>query len=160
MPIYMGIFDKPNVLSREFRGEVKAAGFEGWIELQSAQLGSSRSIGTATGRGTSREIEGPTLHEIQVSKVLDSTSTALFKASLVGKGKLIVIAFVKGDGSAASMTLVLQDAIISSYVTGSGQPPRDNFTLNFTTITFDTSANSPDTTHSQVLQLGQQNKFA
>jgi len=39
MPIYMGIFEKPHVLDRKFRGEVKAKGYEGWIQLQSAQLG-------------------------------------------------------------------------------------------------------------------------
>ena len=39
MPIYMGIFEKPNVLDRNFSGEVKARGFEGWIEIQSAQVG-------------------------------------------------------------------------------------------------------------------------
>ena len=46
MPIYMGIFEKPNVLDKNFRGDVKAKGFEGWIELQSAQLGTNRRITT------------------------------------------------------------------------------------------------------------------
>jgi type VI secretion system secreted protein Hcp len=156
MPTYMGVFDKPNVLSREFRGEVKAAGFEGWIELQTAQLGQSRPISMASGGSTNRET-GPTVHEIQASKFTDSTSTALFKASLDGKGKLVIIAFVKEGSSDASLTFVLQDAIVASYVPGSGDPPRDSFTLNFTTITFDTSAKSPNTTHSQVFRLGQQN---
>ena len=55
MPIYMGIFEKPHVLDRKFRGEVKAKGYEGWIQLQSAQLGTNRHTTTPTGRGTNRE---------------------------------------------------------------------------------------------------------
>src|SRR5262245_56890073 len=131
MPIYMGVFDRPNVLSRVLRGEVKAKGFEGWIELTSAQLGQRRPMTMASGGSTNRETE-PAVHEIQASKFMDSTSTALFKASLDGKGKLVIIAFVKEGGSDASLTLVLQDAIVSSYVPWGGEPPRDSFTLNFT----------------------------
>ena len=55
MPIYMGIFEKPNVQDRNFRGEVKAKGFEGWIQLQSAQIGKN---GTSRARPAGVPIEG------------------------------------------------------------------------------------------------------
>ncbi len=99
MPIYMGIFEKPNVLDRNFSGEVKARGFEGWIEIQSAQVGLHRQITSATGRGTDREGSGSATQEIVITKLHDSVSPALFRASLDGRGKLIVIAFVKEDGT-------------------------------------------------------------
>ena len=57
MPIYMGIFEKPHVLDRKFRGEVKAKGYEGWIELQSAPLGAN--ITASTSRRTNREASAP-----------------------------------------------------------------------------------------------------
>ena len=157
MPIYMGIFDKPNVLSKDFKGEVKAAGYEGWIELQSAQVGMSRPIGATDGRSTDRENAAPTLHEIVVSKHMDSSSTALFKEAVSGKGRLIVIAFVKGDGT-AYLKVVLQSAMISSY-TISGDPPIEQYSLNFTKITYEAAEKSPNTTHAQMHQLSQQGSW-
>jgi type VI secretion system secreted protein Hcp len=160
MPIYMGIFEKPHVLDRKFRGEVTAKGYEGWIQLQSAQLGTNRNITTPTGRGTNREATAPATQEIVITKLQDSVSTALYKESLYGEGKLIVIAFVKEDGT-TSMTLVLQNTLISSYsVSGHGgvtdSRPTESLSINFTNITFEMSPTSPDTTHSQVYQLSQQ----
>jgi len=158
MPIYMGIFEKPHVLDRKFRGEVKAKGYEGWIQLQSAQLGTNRHTTTPTGRGTNREASAT--QDIVITKLQDSVSTALYKEALRGEGKLIVIAFVKEDGT-TSMTLVLQNTLISSYsVSGHGgvtdSRPTESLSINFTKITFEMSPTSPDTTHSQVEQLRQQ----
>ena len=118
MPIYMGIFDKPNVLSRKLRGDVTAKGFEGWIELESAQIGGRSTTGTS-GRGTSREASAPAVHEIAVTRALNSLSAALQQASLEGKGKLTILAFVGPDGK-AYMTIILQDMMISSYSVSSG----------------------------------------
>ena len=156
MPIYMGIFEKPHVLDRKFRGEVKAKGYEGWIQLQSAQLGTNRP----TGRGLNREASAPATQEIVITKLMDSVSTALSREALDGKGKLIVIAFVKEDGT-TYMTLVLQNTLISSYsISGHGgvtnSRPTESLSIIFTKITFEMTATSPDTTHSQVHQLSQQ----
>ena len=157
MPIYMGIFEKPHVLDRKFRGEVKAKGYEGWIQLQSAQLGTNRHTTTPTGRGTNREASAT--QDIVITKLQDSVSTALYKEALYGEGKLIVIAFVKEDGT-TSMTLVLQNTLISSYnVSGHGggdSRPTESLSINFTKMTFEMSPTSPDTTHSRVYQLSQQ----
>ena len=73
MPIYMGIFDKPNVLDKNFRGGVKAKGYEGWIELQSAQIGVNRHITSQTGRGSNREASRPAVQEIVITKSQDDT---------------------------------------------------------------------------------------
>jgi type VI secretion system secreted protein Hcp len=159
MPIYMGIFEKPNVLDKSFRGDVKAKGYEGWIELQSAQLSLPRNITSSTGRSTNREASAPPTEEIAITKFQDSVSTALYREALGGEGKLIVIAFVKEDGT-TSMTLVLQNTLISSYsVSGHGGVtdlrPTESLSINFTKITFGMSPTSPDTTHSQVHQLSQ-----
>ena len=160
MPIYMGIFEKPHVLDRKFRGEVKAKGYEGWIQLQSAQLGTNRNITTSTGRGTNREASAPAIQEVVITKLQDSVSTALYRETLDGEGKLIVIAFVKEDGTSYT-TIVLQNTLISSYsVSGHGgvtdSRPTESLSLNFANITFEMSPTSPDTTHSQVEQLRQQ----
>ena len=160
MPIYMGIFEKPHVLDRKFRGGVKAKGYEGWIQLQSAQLGTNRNITTSTGRGTNREASAPAIQEVVITKLQDSVSTALYRETLDGEGKLIVIAFVKEDGTSYT-TIVLQNTLISSYsVSGHGGVTDSRLTeslsINFTKITFEMSPTSPNTTHSRVYQLSQQ----
>jgi len=160
MPIYMGIFEKPNMLDKSFRGGVKAKGYEGWIELQSAQLGVHRNITSSTGRGTNREASAPGTQEIVITKLQDSVSTALFRGALDGSGKLIVIAFVKEDGT-NYMKIVMQNTLISSYnVSGHGgiadTTPTESLSLNFTKITFEMSPKSPDITHLQVHHLSQQ----
>jgi len=159
MPIYMGIFDKPNVLDKNFRGGVKAKGFEGWIQLQSAQIGVNRHITSQTGRGSNREASQPAVQEIVITKSQDDASTALFRESLHGKGRLIVIVFAKEDGT-TYMKLVLQNTLISSYsVSGHGgdtsSGPMESFSLNFSNITYEASPKSPDTTHRQMYDLTQ-----
>ena len=99
-----------------------------------------------------------------ITKFQDDTSTALFKESLHGKGKLIVIAFVKEDGT-TYMKLVLQNTLISSYsVSGHGgdthSGPMESFSLNFSNITYETAPKSPDTTHRQMYDLSQQATWA
>ncbi len=160
MPIYMGVFGKPNVLDRGFKGDVKMKGYEGWIELQSVQLGTTRNITSATGRGSNREAAAPSVQEIVVTKLQDSVSTALFREAVNGTGKLIVIAFVKEDGT-GYLKIVLQNTLISSYsVSGQGADnharPMESLSLNFTKVTYETLPKSPDTTHSQMYQLSQQ----
>jgi type VI secretion system secreted protein Hcp len=152
MPIYMGIFDKPNVLSPRFKGSVKAKGFEGWIELESAQISTVRapqSPGSAS-RGA------PAAREIAATKLTDATSAALGAAAKEGEEKLTILAFVKSDGT-VTMEIVLQDAIISSHSQSSGgEHPMESFSLNFTKITFDAAATSPDVTHTATYELSQQ----
>jgi len=160
MPIYMGVFEKPNVLDKGFKGDVKTKGYEGWIELQSAQLGITRNITTTTGRGSNREGAAPAVQDIVVTKLQDSVSTALFREALNGTGKLMVIAFVKDDGT-AYLKIVLQNTLISSYsVSGHGGDnhagPMESLSLTFTKVTYETQPKSPDTTHSQMYQLSQQ----
>jgi type VI protein secretion system component Hcp len=163
MPIYMGIFEKPNVLDKNFTQGVKAKGYEGWIELRSAQLGTHLNMTSASGRGTNREASAPGTQEIVITKLQDSVSTALFKQALYGEGKLIVIAFVKDDGTTYTK-IVLQNTLIASYsVSGHGgvgdSRPSESLSLNFTKITFEMSPTSPNTTHSQVHQLRQQSSW-
>jgi type VI secretion system secreted protein Hcp len=163
MPIYMGVFEKPNVLDKSFIGGAKTKGFEGWIELQSAQVGTTRSGTNATGRGSGREGSQPGVQDIVITKYQDAVSAALFREASSGTGRLIVIAFAKADG-AAYMKIVLQDTIISSYsVSGQGgdshAKPLESLSLNFTKVTYETLPKSPETTHSQMYQLSQQSSW-
>ncbi|KAJ3062886.1 hypothetical protein HK102_008619 [Quaeritorhiza haematococci] len=120
--------------------------YKDWIELHSAQLGSGRSVNSPTGRGANREASVPSLSEIVVTKSNDIASTQLFRLSLSGEGKKIVIHFVKEDGKGAVpyLALELENALISSYsVSGhggaAGDRPMESLSLNFTKITYSTT---------------------
>jgi type VI secretion system secreted protein Hcp len=156
MPIYMGFFDQPNVLSRTIRGDVTANGYEGWIELQSAQLGTNRQVTSASGRGTNRD--QPSVSEIVVTKLMDSASTALFRQSTWGEGKMVVIAFVK-DGT-TYMTIILRDTLISSFsVSGHGgvsnAKPMESLSLNFSGITYNVQDKAPKVNEWSLQQMGE-----
>ena len=153
MPIYMGVFDAPNVLSKDFRGSVTAKGYEGWIELKSANVRAQRSIAAAgNGGGTGKS----TASEIVIYKLMDSTSGALFRESSWGKGKLVVIAFVRRGQP--TMTMILRDTLVSDRgMAGhdgiARSEPTESLTLNFTQITYNAQDKSPDVTRQSLHQL-------
>jgi len=158
MPIYMGFFDEANVCNRTLRGGVKAKGYEGWIELQSMQLGTNRAIASSSS-GSTRSGTTPTVSEIVVTKLPDAASAALFRESVQGQARLVVIAFVK-DGTAYK-TMVINDAMISSFLTSvagadaSRDRPMETLTLNFSRITYNAQEKAPETTRQSLHQLSQ-----
>src|SRR5215470_344010 len=105
MPIYMkyeGIL-----------GEITKEPYKGWIELQSAQIGAGGRPAPSPGNGMS-------VSEIVVTKTTDSSSPQLFKESLFGEAKKVIIDFVKIDGGRAYLRLELEGTLISSFSGGSG----------------------------------------
>jgi type VI secretion system secreted protein Hcp len=126
---------------------------EKWIELQSAQFGSTRNISSPSGRGVNREATAPAIQEITVTKLQDSTSTDLFKEAVWGKGKKVVIHFVESDPPGAKkgglpvtekdahLIVELENVLISSFTaSGAGgdslSVPTESMSLNFTKAKF------------------------
>jgi type VI secretion system secreted protein Hcp len=129
---------------KDIKGDVKAAGHEGWIELQSAQVGVSRNITSPSGRGTSREASVPAVQELVVTKLTDSASSNLFRASLWGEGKKVVIDFVKTGETEPYLTITLENTLVANYsVSGHGgvghSKPMESLTLNFTSVQWGTA---------------------
>lgn len=138
MPIYMK-YDGID-------GQVTSAGHEKWIELESCQLGVNRMITSPSGRGANREASAPSVSEIVVTKMQDSASANLFKASLWGEGKLVKIDFCKTDKDKLEnyLQLELENTLVSSFSTsGAGgdthSRPMESLSLNFTKITYVTT---------------------
>ena len=134
MPIYM----KVEGISGPVAGKYK-----GWIELQSCQLGVHRNVTSPTGRGTNREATAPSVTEIVITKGQDIASTALFRQSLAGAGKLVVIEFVKGSPATPYLRLTLENTLIANYSVsssgGAGDPPLESLALNFSKVTSETT---------------------
>jgi type VI protein secretion system component Hcp len=155
MPIYMGVFDKPKVLSKILRGSVTAKGYEGWIELQSAALGTTLSSATAGTGGQSKT----TASEIVVSKLMDGTTEVLSRPSSWRTAKLVAIAHVRR--ATPTLTMVLRDTVVTfRSVSGRGDSatnePVEIITLNFSQITYNDLDTSPDVTRQSLQQLNDQ----
>ncbi len=105
-------------------GDVTKKPYQGWIELQSAQMGPDRAKLSVS--------------EIITTKVMDSTSPQFYKASLWGEGKNVTIDFVDADG-ALYLRLELKGTLISSFdpTVGGGraEQPGESLRLTFTKMT-------------------------
>ncbi len=134
MPIYMKY--------GSIKGDVTATGHEGWIELQSAQLGTRRNITWPSGRGVNRESASPAIKDITVTKLQDSSSADLFREAVNGRGVDVEIHFLKtGGGPNPYLTIKLQGVLISSMnISGRGgdshSTPMESLTLNFAKIEY------------------------
>jgi type VI secretion system secreted protein Hcp len=133
MPIYMQY--------EGIKGSVTEKGHVDWIELESCQVGANRHIETATGKGKNRSAGAPSLSEIVGSKTLCKASVNLFKASLSGEGKKVVIDFCRTEGDKVEkyLTITLENALISSYsISGHGGSgtPMESLSLNYTKIEY------------------------
>jgi type VI protein secretion system component Hcp len=142
MPIYMQFTRGDGVV---IKGGVTEPGYEGWIELQSVQLGISRHVTNPTGRGVNRDASAPAVQEIVITKEQDSASEDLFRQSLWGVGAKVEIDFVKhqGDKPSTTMSITLENTLVDNFsVSGHGgdahAKPMESLTLNFQTITYST----------------------
>lgn len=135
MPIYMKY--------EGIKGTVKEKTHEGWIELDSAQIGTPRTR-SATRSSGAKPDSVPSVSEISVTKHNDVTSPNLFKQSLSGEGKKVTIDFVEiNEGKPrVYLSLELEGVLISSYQISGGRGdevfarPMETLSLNFTKITY------------------------
>ena len=122
-------------------GESTVAGHDKWITIESVQMGVGRGI-TSVGGGGDRETSNPSFSEVTMAKTMDVASTELFMQATCGKslGKA-EIHFIQTGGTAAKgqtyLKIELDEAIVSSYSMNSGgERPTENFSLNFTKISY------------------------
>ena len=135
MPIFMNYDGIP--------GDVESTGHEKWIEISSFQFGVGRGITSATASAADREATTPSVSEIVVTKVTDSASTGLFRASLFGEGKKVTIDFARTnkDQTDVYLTIELENTLVSGYSASSGgDRPSESVSLNFTKITYKNTA--------------------
>ena len=128
----MAIFMKYGKLD----GEVSAAGYLKWIELQSMQWGIGRGISSGVGGGSKREASAPSVSEVVVTKTFDSFSPLALKESVGGEGSQVKIELTRTDKSGkhvAYQKYTLENAMISGYsISSGGDRPSESLSLNFT----------------------------
>ena len=122
----------------EIKGESQEAGHEGWITVDSVQLGVGRTV-TSTGSGSDRDTSNPSFSEITLSRATDKASPELFMQSIAGKslGKAEIHFIQTGgvDKKQTYLTYELDEAIITNYsISSGGDRPSESFSINFTKI--------------------------
>jgi len=136
MAIYMNFNEKSPA------GNVTAAGYEDWIEVDSMSFGVGRSISMQAGAMANREASRPSISEVTITKPLDAASGRLFKASVTGdSGVKVEIHVVQTGAEKVEKYAVykLEDVIMSSYSVSAsaGGAPQESISLSFAKIEAD-----------------------
>jgi type VI secretion system secreted protein Hcp len=117
---------------------------------------------TGAARGTGGGAGKPKFGDLHIVKTVDQSSPNLFKACATGRHFPIVKLTVRKAGGGTSLTITMDNVLISSYQTGgssSGDRPTESLSLNFTKIEFQytkqgkTPANSKPITTLQGVHL-------
>lgn len=153
MAIYMNF----NALA--IKGNVTAAGFEDWIEVDSFSLGTGRGISMEVGNMANREATRPSISEVTISKMLDNASGGLFKESLTGvEGVEVKISIVQTGAKQVEKfaEYVLSDVLISSYSVNAsgGSAPYESLSLSFSKIIADLQGADKTNKNGQNMKVG------
>ncbi len=139
-------------------GDATQDGHVKWIDINSVQFGSGRSVYTPVGSAQKREASNASVSEVTCTKTMDAASTNLMTESLTKtKGSEAKIYFTQtGEGGAEIyLKLTLKDALVSGYSTSSGgDRPSESFSLNFTDIEYSYAPQNEDGTLGDPIIVG------
>lgn len=127
MPIYMQLDGIPGDATHETH--------RNWMDLETLHWNVSRNMNTQAGSTANREASEPTVSEVVLTKVTDSSSTRLFAEACTGRtGKLVTIHLVTtGNPGDTYVEYKLTNTLVSNYsVDTSGDRPVETIRLNFT----------------------------
>ncbi|QBF32468.1 type VI secretion system tube protein Hcp [Thalassococcus sp. S3] len=127
MPIYMQLDGIP--------GDATQEEHKNWMDIESLHWNVSRNMNTQAGSTANREASEPTVSELVLTKVTDSSSTKLFAEACTGRlGKNTVIHLVTtGSPGIMYVEYKLTNTLIAEYsVSTAGDRPMETIRLNFT----------------------------
>jgi type VI secretion system secreted protein Hcp len=138
MPIYMKYGD--------INGSVTSDKFKDHVELHSFSFATNRNVRFSGGHGKERTADQATVSEVQIAKLMDSSSQDLYFEALKGTPKNVKIKVVgMMDGELNEVvTYELENAILSNYhVNGGSDQPSEAMSINFTKITCSFTSRDP-----------------
>jgi type VI secretion system secreted protein Hcp len=129
MPIYLQLDGIPGDATHETHKK--------WMDIESIHWNVARNMNTAAGSAANREASEPTVSEVVLTKVSDSSSTKLFAEACTGRtGKLCTIHLVTtGSPGETYIEYKLTNTLVANYsIDSSGDRPVETIRLNFTKI--------------------------
>ena len=127
MPIYLQL--------EGIQGDATHEQHSKWMDIEALHWDVSRNMNTAAGSAANREASEPSISEVVLTKVSDSSSTKLFKEACSGRtGKAASIHLVTtGSPGETYIEYNLTNALIANYsVDTNGDRPLETIKLNFT----------------------------
>jgi type VI secretion system secreted protein Hcp len=130
----------------DFKGESTTAGYEGWIEIDSFQVGVGRGV-SFSGGGGAREATAPSFSEVTITKPTDQTSTAFWHNVTVGQDIGELRLFI--PSGSRLIKIYLRDVLVTavSWSAGGSGLPSESVSLNYTAF----KVEQFDTTKGEVL---------
>ena len=129
MPIYLQIDG--------IQGDATHEQHRKWMDIEAVHWDVTRNVNTAAGSAANREASEPSISEVVLTKVSDSSSTKLFQEAVSGRtGKRAVIHLVTtGNPGDTYIEYSLTNALIAGYsVDSNGDRPIETIKLNFTKL--------------------------
>jgi len=120
-------------------GEATQEEHKKWLDVSSIQWGVGRAISTTSGSTANREASEPSVSEVTLTKLMDSSSPKLFTESVTGAaGKTVVIHLVTtGSPGKTYAEYTLTNALASSYsMSSGGDRPSESVSISFTKLEF------------------------
>ena len=108
-----------------------------WLDIHSMQWGVGRAVMTPTGSAANREASEPSVSEVTVTKIMDSSSAQLLQECCTGhQVKLVKIDLVTtGNPGDTYLKYELHNTLVSGYsVSSGGDRPTESVSFNFTKI--------------------------
>jgi type VI secretion system secreted protein Hcp len=123
------------------KGEATDPGHEDWMDVTDVSWGVGRNITSSTSTQGDRESSNAVIHDLQITRLMDSSTPKLFIESCCGTGKTVKIHLSKtgtGSGSDVYMEYTLKNALISNYsvaaATQSSERPKETLTISFVDV--------------------------
>jgi type VI secretion system secreted protein Hcp len=120
-------------------GEATHETHKKWLDVSSLQWGMGRAITTKAGSTSNREASEPSVSEITITKLMDSSSPKFFVESCTGAaGKKVEIHLVTtGSPGNTFAAYTLTNALVSSYsMSSGGDRPSESISISFTKVEY------------------------
>jgi type VI secretion system secreted protein Hcp len=121
-------------------GETKSQGYEKFVEFSSMQWGVGRGFASAVGTTGNRSTSAPSVSELTLTKITDTSSVAILQAALTDPpNRTVEVHVALQDGTKVQDFVVytLENTGISGYSASSGgDKPSETVSLNFTKFTY------------------------
>jgi type VI secretion system secreted protein Hcp len=117
------------------KGEVTTKGYEGWIAIDSFQIGAGVGVSFPSG-SSNREISAPSFSEMTITKSADKTSTGFFSSMTAGTNLPELRLFVPPlSNPGRFIKIYLKNVLVSGVSWSSGgEVPSESVSLNYEAI--------------------------